>query len=326
MTIFLVACSNNTINDYPRYTQQVLKMENQKTKHPVKSISNDVPVFNNVQNYMAPGHLFTMSHSSDALLSGRFRADFNGMLHLPYKVNVNVTNKTFDEVKEIVLNEYRSFFQKGVEGVNFNLASRNYWVEVRGLVKKPGRYLIRPTDTLDLVVDTAGGIQGDISTNYYSATMKQSSYEYKVLLNRYFESNDSVDKIKWLGGDNVFITKLDSLSGNNKDIPFVTIIGGVMKAGKVLYQKDASLFYYIEKSGGLIQGLGYDECYIFRNNKDGANRINFSFNRPETIPVLFPNDTVYMNSKVQADGDTWLQRFGQIAGIISTGALLIIAL
>ena len=325
--VFLSGCSSNSISDYPRYTQHVAKvMENQEANNPASALNSDVPDMSKIPQYMAPGHLFTMSHSSDSKLSGKFRADFNGILQLPYNVNVDVTNKTFAEVKETVLNAYRKFFQKGVESVNFTLTSKDYWVEVRGLVKKPGRYLVRPTDTLDLVVDTAGGVQGDISVDYFTASLKQSTFEYQVLLNRYFESSESVDKIRWLGGDSVFVAKLDSLAGASREIPFVTMLGGVQKPGKVLHQKDAGLYYYIEKSGGLVQGLGYNECYVFRNTKDGVKRINFSFDKPETIPVIFPNDTIYMNSKIETEGDTWLNRFGQIAGIISTAALLIIAL
>ena len=325
--VFLSGCSSNSISDYPRYTQHVAKvMENQEANNPASALNSDVPDMSKIPQYMAPGHLFTMSHSSDSKLSGKFRADFNGILQLPYNVNVDVTNKTFAEVKETVLNAYRKFFQKGVESVNFTLTSKDYWVEVRGLVKKPGRYLVRPTDTLDLVVDGAGGVQGDISVDYFTASLKQSTFEYQVLLNRYFESSESVDKIRWLGGDSVFVAKLDSLAGASREIPFVTMLGGVQKPGKVLHQKDAGLYYYIEKSGGLVQGLGYNECYVFRNTKDGVKRINFSFDKPETIPVIFPNDTIYMNSKIETEGDTWLNRFGQIAGIISTAALLIIAL
>lgn len=325
--VFLSGCSSNSISDYPRYTQHVAKvMENQEANNPASALNSEVPDMSKIPQYMAPGHLFTMSHSSDSKLSGKFRADFNGILQLPYNVNVDVTNKTFAEVKETVLNAYRKFFQKGVESVNFTLTSKDYWVEVRGLVKKPGRYLVRPTDTLDLVVDGAGGVQGDISVDYFTASLKQSTFEYQVLLNRYFESSESVDKIRWLGGDSVFVAKLDSLAGASREIPFVTMLGGVQKPGKVLHQKDAGLYYYIEKSGGLVQGLGYNECYVFRNTKDGVKRINFSFDKPETIPVIFPNDTIYMNSKIETEGDTWLNRFGQIAGIISTAALLIIAL
>lgn len=326
-TIFLAGCSSNNVSDYPRYTDQIKKqMENLEANDPANTISSEVPDLSKIPLHMAPGHQFTLSHSSDSKLSGKFRADFNGVLQLPYNVNVDVTGKTFPELKETVLNAYRKFFQKGVESVNFTLASRDFWVEIRGLVKKPGRYLVRPSDTLDLVVDAAGGVQGDISVDYFTASLKQSTYEYQVLLNRYFESSESVEKIRWLGGDSVFITKLDSLAGGSREIPFVTLIGGVTKPGKVLHQRDASLYYYIEKSGGLIQGLGYNECYVFRNTKDGVKRINFSFDEPQTIPVIMANDTIYMNSKVETEGDTWLQRFGQIAGIISTAALLIIAL
>ncbi|MBC7713430.1 MAG: hypothetical protein H7177_08825 [Rhizobacter sp.] len=326
-TVFLTGCSSNTLRDYPRYSEHVAKqMENLEVNNPANTISSDVPDLSKVPVYMAPGHQFTLSHSSDSKLSGKFRADFNGILQLPYNVNIDVTGKTFAEVKEQVLNSYRKFFQKGVESVNFALASKDFWVEVRGLVKKPGRYLVRPSDTLDLVVDAAGGVQGDISVDYFTASLKQSKYEYQVLLNRYFESSESVEKIRWLGGDSVFITKLDSLAGGSKEIPFVTLIGGVTKPGKVLHQRDASLYYYIEKSGGLVSGLGYNECYVFRNTKDGVKRINFSFDKPDTIPVIMANDTIYMNTKVETEGDTWLTRFSQVAGIISTAALLIIAL
>ena len=192
--LFLVSCSSNTVKDYPLYTQQVAKMmENQEANNLATSINSEVPDLSKLSQNMAPGHLFKMSHLSDSKLSGKFRADFNGILQLPYNVNVDITNKTFAEVKEIVLNAYRKFFQRGVETVNFSLASRDYWVEVRGLVKKPGRYLVHPTDTLDLVVDQAGGVQGNISSDYFTASLKQSTFEYQVLLNKYFESNESVE-------------------------------------------------------------------------------------------------------------------------------------
>lgn len=323
----LTACSSHDVEDYPRYSEQVARIMDEK-KNEIKSagLDNQVPDMSRIPVYMAPGHTFTLSHPSDNKLSGTFRADFNGRLELPYDVVVDVNNKTFAELKDTVLKSYLKFFQKGVESVNFALAKKEYWVEVRGLVKKPGRYLIRGSDSLDLVVDSAGGVQGDISVDYFTANLKQGKYDYQVLLNKYFESSEGVDRIRWLGGDNVFISKLDSLAGMNKEIPFVTIIGGVTKPGKVLYQKDASLFYFIEKSGGALQGMGYDECYVFRNTPEGVKKIQFSFNEPETIPVIFPNDTIYMNSQVKTAGDVLLERLSHIAGLISTVALLIIAL
>jgi protein involved in polysaccharide export with SLBB domain len=325
-SFLLTGCASNDVKDYPLYNEHVAKVMESHEAQTNSLIDSEVPNLSKVPVYTAPGNVFTMSHPNDNKLSGKFRADFNGVLQLPYNISINVTNKTFSELRDSVLSSYRKFFQKGVEDVKFTQTGKEIWVEVRGLVKKPGRYLVRPSDSLDLVVDAAGGVQGDISVDYFSATLKQSKYEYQVLLNKYFEASGSAEKIRWLGGDSVFISKLDGLAGISKDAPFVTLIGGVTKPGKVLHQKDASLYYYIEKSGGLLQGLGYNECYVFRNTKEGVKRINFSFDKPETIPMIYPNDTVYMNSKVLTTGDEWLNRFAQIAGIISTAALLIIAL
>jgi protein involved in polysaccharide export with SLBB domain len=328
--IFLSACStNHSLKDYPKYTDQIkqsMEAESKNKSETDSGLDKEIPDLSKIPNYVAPGFSFQISHPSDSRLSGVFRSDFNGNLQLPYDVNINITDKSFAAVKEQVLKSYRKFFQKGVDGVNFTIAKKEYWVEVRGLVKKPGRYLVKQSDTLDLVVDAAGGVQGDVSVDYFTAGLKQQTYEYKVLLNKYFESNSAADKIRWLGGDSLFISKLDSLAGKTQEIPFVTIIGGVIKPGKVLYQKNASLYYFIEKSGGTISALGYTECFVFRNTKEGVKKIEFAFDQPETIPAIMPNDTIYMNTQVRKESDIWLERLGHIAGIFSSIALAIIAL
>lgn len=327
LAMTLVGCASNSdaLKDYPKYSDEVVKSYTEAVK--IKdSVESEVPDYSKDQSYMAAGHQFRLSHASDSKLKGTFRADFNGALRLPYDVSVNVNNKTLSTLREEVMDAYRKFFQKGVESVNFTLVSADYWVEIRGLVQKPGRYLIKASDSLDLVINAAGGVKGDISVDYFTASVKQSKYDFKVLLNNYFDSNAKKEKIRWFGADNIFISKLDSISGGRSEMPFVTILGGVQKPGKVLHQKDGSLYYYIEKSGGLVQGLGYDECYVFRNTPEGVKKINFSFNDPDTIPVIYPHDTVYMNSQVQKKSDLWLQRLGYVATLISTAALLIIAL
>lgn len=322
----LFACSSGEINNYPRLTDQIAK-EMEKSAGIKGSLKADeVPNLSNQQKLMSPGHLFAIYHPSDSKLSGRYRADFNGRLRLPYNVVVEVKNKSFNELRDEVLENYSKFFQRGVSKVSFELSRRDYYVEVRGLVKKPGRYLVSQSDTLDLVINQAGGVEGNVVEDYFSATLKQQQYSYQVLLNSYFENAQSSTPIYWVGGDSVFVAKLDSLSGKSGEMPFVTILGGVNKPGKILYQKDASLYYYIDKASGAIAGLGYKECYVFRNTVEGVKRINFDFDKPETIPVIFPNDTIYMNTQVQTAGDTWLSRITQIASVISMIALLIIAL
>jgi protein involved in polysaccharide export with SLBB domain len=326
-SFFLSGCSSSksTLSEYPLYTDQVAQDMKQELGQET-SEENALPDYSRIPDYVAPGFVYSMLHPSDNKLTGKFRSDFSGMLKLPYDVEINTSNKTFSELKELVLKSYQKFFQKGVADVTFELSKKEIWVEVRGLVKKPGRYLIRPSDSLDLVVDAAGGVQGDISVDYFSASIKQGKIDYKVFLNNYFNSTTSGEKIRWLGGDNIFISKVEGSAGGMKEFPFVTIIGGVTKPGKILYQKGASLYYFIEKAGGTIEGLGYKECYVFRNTKEGVKKIHFAFNDPETIPVIFPHDTIYMNTQVKTSGDVWLERLAYVSGILSTVALFIIAL
>jgi hypothetical protein len=322
----LVGCSSHSIDNYPKYTDQIVKSMSTNQSAEGGSFQNEIPDLSAIPNYVGPGFLYQISHPSDSRLSGNYRSDFNGILKLPYDVEINTSNKTFAEVKDSVFRSYNKFFQKGADGLSFGIAKKEFWVEVRGLVKKPGRYLIKSSDSLDLVVDAAGGVQGDISVEYFNANIKQQNYEYKVLLNKYFESSNSTDKLRWLGGDSVFISKVDALSDRSQEIPFVTVIGGVNKPGKILYQKDASLFYFIEKSGGTVQGLGYEESYIFRNTAEGVKKIHFTFNEPETIPAIMPNDTIFMNTQIRTTADRVLERISHITSIISTIALLMIAL
>lgn len=325
---FFLGCSSNSGNltDYVTLNEQIQKSMERAGGATKAEGENGLPDYGSVPNYVAPGFSFQISHPSDARLAGTFRSDFNGNLKLPYDVEINISNKTFAEVRELVDRSYNKFFQRGSEGLKFSISKKEYWVEVRGLVKKPGRYLVKSSDTIDLVVDQAGGVQGDITVDYFNAKIEQGNFDFKVLLNQYFESSNAEDKIRWLGGDSVFISKLDTISGKNYQVPFVTVIGGVNKPGKVLYQKDASLYYFIEKSGGTVQALGYEECYIFRNTKEGVKKIHFAFNKPETIPAIMPNDTIFMNTQVRTLSDIWLERISNITSILSTAALLIIAL
>ena len=326
-TLLLGGCaSNDTLKSYPRLSDQIASDLQQSRKSQLTDDSYQVPDLTKRPHYIAPGNLFYVGHPSDEKLTGRYRVDFEGKLRLPYRVVVNVEGKSFSDVKEEILKAYSKFFQKGVESVKVSLLRRDYWLEVRGMVKKPGRYLVKENDSLDLVIDSAGGLQGDLATDYLSASIEQDKYSYKVLLNSYFEADSERAPMRWIGGDSIFVSKIDLASASADEVPFVTVLGGVPRPGKVLYQPKAGLYYFLDKSGGVIPGLGYDECYVFRNTKEGIKKIQFSFDEPKSIPVIFPGDTVYMNTDVRTDGDTWLDRISRVAAIVSTAALLIIAL
>lgn len=324
--IFLASCSSSTLTSYDLYSETIKNEGGAKLLASKKFIKTTIPNLTYRKKYVAPGFLYSLHHPSDKKLVGRFRSSFAGILRLPYSVSIDTKNRTFEEVKEIVLKAYSKFFQSGVAKVSFSVAQRTHYVEVRGLVNKPGRYLVSRTEPLDTVISRAGGLKGDITSDYFSVAIQQLNKSYRVILNELYETRSFKKDITWVGGDSIFVKKMDLLSKDSQGVPFVTVLGGVSRPGKVLYQEGASLYYFIEKSGGTISGISYNECYVFRKTPTGLKKINFNFTAPDSIPVIYPDDTIFINTQIQAKEDLWLTRATQVSSLISTIALLILAL
>lgn len=325
LLISLTSCSSNSVDNYPRLTDVIRKSYSKDKIDKIKNLNTKVPDLAYRYKYMAPGHRFKISHPSDSKLSGIFRVNRRGKLYLPYNVIINVNGKTFAELKREILNAYSSFFENSVGKVSVTLYSRQYYVDIRGLVNKPGTYLVDHSDTLDMVISQAGGLVGNIVQEYFTADIKQLDEKYQVLLNNYYDSSKKSDRIFWTGYDSIFISKLDALASRNSAAPFVTVLGGVSKPGKVLFEKNASLYYFINKSGGVVPGIDYNQCFVFRNTRDGLKKISFNFQEPESVPVIFPNDIIFFNTQVPTFTDRLLSRLSRVASLFSTIAIFIIA-
>lgn len=320
-TIVLVGCASS--GDYLRENDKKVINNRVEKKIQYKSIK-DIPQFNSMRNFVAPGFLFSLSHPSDEKLKGRFRVDFNGILRLPYNVRVNVKRKTFDEVRNEVMNSYKKFFQKGVRNVSFKLIYRHYYVEVRGYVNKTGRYLVTRKDSLDKVLDKAGGLKGDLKKDFFSASIKQANKSYTISLNQYFENNVFGNSFTWVGGDTIFVNELSEISDDN--VPMISILGGVSKPGKILYKPGANIYYYLGKSGGTIQNVDYKHAYIIRKTDKGLKKVHFNLTEMDTIPAINANDTIMLSAEKSTAMDRFLSRAAQIGSILTSLAVLLIAL
>jgi protein involved in polysaccharide export with SLBB domain len=326
LTLFgttLFSCASKKI-DYKTYNGTYQKKEVSSAQDGLRQLK-DVPRFNKERRHMAPGFLFSLHHISDDKLRGRFRANYNGLLKLPYGVRLDVKNKSFKQLRKEVLKAYERFFQKGVRNVTFSIKSRSYFVDIRGLVKKPGRYLVTQKESLDKVIDQAGGLDGNIKDELFSVSLKQKNQSYAVSLNQFYQSDVFNQVFTWTGEDTVFI-KRQSESSGGQSIPVVTIMSGVKNPGKNLYQSGASLFYYLNKSGGIHEYTAYDEAYIIRKTDNGLKKIRFNLTRMETIPTVEPYDIIMLNSEKTTPVDKALSRTAQISSILSTLALLLLAL
>lgn len=317
----LVSCSSLTsTSEYKTYNE--IQAEFIKSGKSTKFIENNkIPKFPKLKYSMAPGHLFYLNHPSDRKLKGRYRADYKGFLRLPYGVKIDVKGLSFKELREKVKEQYSKFFQRGVDDVEFKLIYREYYVEVRGFVKKSGKYLVTQNEGIDKVIDKAGGLNGDLQKGFYKASIRQQNTSYAINLNQYFQDNFYSNSFTWTGGDTIFVSEQDE-SEMGASIPIVTVLGGVNTPGKVLYKNQANIFYYLSKTGGVIQNLAYDRAMIVRNSSDGIQRIKFDLSDVESIPHIYPQDTIVLQGDTRDRGDRIFDRTIQILSILTTILLI----
>ncbi len=321
--IIVSSCGHSTGN-YPKYNDYAKSGDPQIY---AKASGQEIkwPNFTRGKDDLAPGFSYTLFHSTDKKLNGTFRSDFKGKLRLPYNVVLETRGKKLPELANEVRQAYGRFFRSGVDSVTFKVYQKRYWIEVRGLVKKTGRYLVKRNETLDRVLEMAGGINGDINKDYFSASLNQGGISSLVILNQYYD-NSANQNPTWIGGDLLTVSSVDPMSDEGKKIPFVSVMGGVNKPGQILFKNSADLFYYLNQAGGTVTSLGYSECYIYRKMNKKVDKIQFNLMDTDSIPVVFPGDVIMLNTDIRTKGDRWLDRLVSIASLISTVALLIIAL
>jgi protein involved in polysaccharide export with SLBB domain len=319
----LVGCSSGPKNPpYEKINDKLSQTHVDSAPSDLRS-TQDIPQFEETESLVAPGFLFTLTHPTDGKLQGSFRVGFDGILKLPYGVNIDVHGLTTEDVKKKVVEGYNKFFQKGAQNVILSLLRKEYYVEVRGLVKKSGQYLVKRKESIDKVIDAAGGLTGTMKQDFYIASIKQQDMNYSVSLNQYYENNALGTSFTWTGGDIIFV---NNSSSDSITAPTVEILGGVVNPGKTLYKDDANIFYYIGTRGGVISNLGYDEAYLMRKGNKGMERIKFNITDMSQVPAIKPGDTILLNAERRTPFDKAWERTTQIASILTTICFLIIAL
>jgi protein involved in polysaccharide export with SLBB domain len=328
LLVILVGCSSNPQSANPKYekinSQAQMKKYTPYVPSDMKQIK-DIPQFNETEKLMAPGHLFSLNHPSDNKLRGQFRVQFDGYLRLPYGVKIDVVGKEFGELKKQVMDAYHKFFQRGAEDVTFNLLRKQYWVEVRGFIKKSGYYLVDRKESIDKVIDKAGGLAGSLKRDFFTVSIKQKDVSYSISLNQYYDHNAIGTSLTWTGGDTIFVNLMnDDL--HSQSVPTISILGGVLTPGKTLYRENATLYYYLQKAGGIIPNLGYEECYVIRRIDNKISRINFDITDMNTVPSIHAGDIIMMSAEKKTVVDRMWERATQIGAMLTSIAIVIIAL
>lgn len=305
---FCVSCAGNSLKNSPPTKYDTLNMKQ---------------MINDDKNLVAPGFVFTLSHSSDDQIKGDFQIDFQGKLKLPYDVTINTLGMSFDELTETVTKEYSKFYRPINNTISFKLKLERYFIEVRGLVKKPQRILVEKNENLDNILAMCDGVNGDLKKDDFLASIKQNGRYYSISLRDYFQNKYFSQQFNWVGGDVIFIKHLGPES---TILPMVNIMGAIKKPGKYIYKEKISFYDYLQIAGGIEPDIDYNQTFLIRQSSDLTQKIQFNLLDVNEVPKIYPGDILILTSNSKSNVDTILNRSSQIAAIVSSIALVLISI
>jgi len=280
----------------------------------------------NVKNpLIAPGFFLTVSSLSDPKLNGDFRVNYEGVLQLPYDVDVNTTGVTLSQLKKKIVELYRPFFKTSPD-IDLRVKERSYWVDVRGLVQKPGRYLVDSTTSLDQVIALAGGAEKETIPQY--ARIQKGKNLYIVDLNQYYAEGESNSQILgWVGGESVFLQKeySDSLGDPSSSSAYrlpIQVLGEVRNPGPYSLKPGSDFIDMLTQANGFTDEADLDRIEIIRRTKGRKRIFAFSWEQFERAPSPVQGDIILVHSVRQSKTEIKISMAALIVSIILTSAII----
>jgi len=321
---FLTACSTTR----PRYMWHDLTTMPAKTAKQAQipeSWGVKPDPTNTLNPEIAPGFLLTMRCLADNKLNGDYRVDFNGGLQLPYDVTTDTTGMTLLELKKKLGELYRPYFKTPSE-IELHVKEKRYWVDVRGLVGKPGRYLVEPEASLDAVIGFAGGTAKDTPPS--SVRIQKGQDTFMIDLNQYYSRGEDHPQILgWLGGEVLFFQKegggvsVDHASSSSYRPP-VYMMGEVRKPGEYILNPGSDFLDSLVLAGGFTEKADLDDIEIIRRVGGHKRVYDFSWDELQHAPTPIQGDVIFVHADTQTRSE---RRAYLTTAIISALATIVTA-
>ena len=294
-------------------------------------IASAAPVWQTRPNSeIAPGFEIHIENAEDAKINGTFRVGPDGNLKLPYDVKVKAAGSTVPQLQQDVRNGYKSLLK--APAMNVTIANREYYVDVRGLVRKPGQYLVKDTSSLDELIAKADGLQEsarpDGSGNQAQAEyarIEQLGVTGVIRLRDYFSGQSELIPA-WQGGETIFFQSergAGALVGEaTRD--YVTVLGQVRNPGEYPYVANADVFHYFLKAGGPTDRGDVNELSLIKMTPSGRQVTTFRLEQSDSIPSINAGDTLIVGSDVPGPVEKKTRVIGGVASIITGVATIIL--
>ncbi len=276
-------------------------------------------------NILAAGFLLRLRHAEDRDLNGTFRIGFNGIVDLPYNVSLKASGLTLEEFQAAVAKAYLPFFKSGFR-VGVELVERAYWIEVRGLVVKPGRLRIKKETSVDEVIALAGGFPTTAENQPRFLKVAREGKARLLNLEEYFSMGTLRTGIKWQGSEVLFFQKESSGDTISSLGSKVQLLGEVRRPGEFGFRQGKDIYFYLAEAGGPTRDSDFQKVEIYRGDAGKRTLVEFELDDPKNAPSVQPGDIIVVHADKLSPFQKFLNSAASFATVVSAIALLIIAL
>lgn len=276
-------------------------------------------------NAVQPGFLVEVSDINDKGINGKFRIDFDGKLKLSYNIEIETTGLTEAELRNKIINAYATFL-KSVASIHVSLIQKKLWIDLRGLVVKPGRYLVEPESSLDEVLNAAGGIKQNAQAEYLQIQGREGTTAFS--LTDYYDTGNGNRIPPFEGGMVLFAQRKSDLSPAmlRSTHPVIQMLGEVKTPGEVPFRSEEDFLYYVTKAGGPSSVADLSKIEVIRTIAGKRRSTFYNWEDSHQLAKLEPSDIVVIHSNQPTPFEKALQSGAAIGAVLSAIGILIIAL
>lgn len=262
---------------------------------------------------IAPGFQISLEGAADSKVNGTFTVGPDGVLPLPYDVKVAAAGITAGELSDQINSEYRRFLVN--PGIKVAVKMREYYVNVGGLVAKPGPYLVKGEDSLDALAAQAGGLlQGsDSGSAPRFVRIDQLGVSNVVNLREYFAGRRELVP-RWQGGETVFF---QNDSGAGASLPVVRVLGQVRQPGEYPVVPGGDFYEYLTRAGGPTDRADLANVTLVQEANGQREAITFASADAAKLPPIKGGDVLLVNAENASSMEKKTRIMGGIGGFFS---------
>lgn len=275
---------------------------------------------------IAPGYALSIENPHDTAVRGRFTVEHDGLLKLPYEVQVKAEGLTPEQLAQALNEKYGRFILHPKFRVIVD--EKQYSVDVRGLVEKPGAYRVNADSSLDDVIAKAGGLargeNGDTTHKARYARVTQLGVTKMINLQDYYSGAGGLVP-PWQGGETVFLQS-EGPTQVSVDRDYIQILGQVAAPGAYPFQAGKDFVSYLTSAGGPTATADLDRITLLRRADDTIQEQEFELSDVSKGIAIAPGDTLIVRADTRTETERTSGVLAGFAAVLSAIGILVVGL